>query len=132
RLRARSFRVLWYEEGIAPETGRAEEIGRDRHATRFGDGVSVEVLLSEPAYAYLLAFNPDGSEQRLWPADETIPPQRTAALRFPAQAKDNLLLNDDPAGGVQGFVLVASRQPLPSYRAWRQARGPAAWPARAE
>jgi hypothetical protein len=132
RLRLRSFRVLWYDEGEAPAARRVVEIGRDRYAANFGDGVSIEVLLSKPAYAYLLAFNTDGSEQRLWPADETIPPKQTAAVRFPAQVKDTFLLNDDPAGGVQGLVLVASCQPLPSYRAWRKARGQADWPARAE
>src|SRR5262249_28058074 len=36
-------------------------------------------------------------------------------------------LNDDEKGGLQVFVVVASREPLPSYNEWRKQRGPAPW-----
>ena len=35
--------------------------------------VTIRVELSEPGYFYLIAFNADGKEQLLWPADEPWP-----------------------------------------------------------
>ena len=36
-------------------------------------------------------------------------------------------LDDEPRGGTQAFVVVASRKPLPSYAQWRRIRGEAKW-----
>jgi hypothetical protein len=36
-------------------------------------------------------------------------------------------LDDEPAGGLQAFAVVASREPLPAYRERQKKHGKAAW-----
>jgi hypothetical protein len=113
------------------EKGR--EVGKDSFAVAFADGVRLEVELAEPAYAYLLTFNADGSEQLLWPVDaeeqpsKGVRPPRRRRLEFPTLAGKLFRLRDDQAGGVQVFAVLASRGPLPAYGEWRKARGPLPW-----
>jgi hypothetical protein len=108
-------------------------IGEKSVGARFNDGVKIEVELTEPAHAYLLAFNPDGTEQLLWPVnrdklpDGTVLPELVKHLRYPARDGKWLYLNDAPKGGMQAFALVASPRPLPAFQEWRAKRGPAAW-----
>jgi hypothetical protein len=108
-------------------------LGNELTQTRFGDAVRIEVALTTPGYAYLLAFNADGSEQLLWPVgpkqtpDPTVRPPRVARIDYPARKNRWFVLDDEPAGGLQAFAAVISRRPLPSYEAWRKQRGPAAW-----
>jgi hypothetical protein len=110
-----SHRAVRGEEGFA-----RGEIGVRSFATHYGDQVRVQAELSRPAYGFLLAFNADGKEQLCWPADAQTPPDRTDRLQFPASSTDGFNLDDEPRGGVQAFVLVASRQPLPAYGEWRK------------
>jgi serine/threonine protein kinase len=102
-------------------------LGEDSFATRLGDLVRVSAELSEPAHAYLLAFNPDGQEQLCLPADPKAPPPRLRRLDYPPR-KDHYFTLDDGAG-LQAFVLVASRKPLPAYADWRKRRPPVEWKA---
>ena len=37
------------------------------------------------------------------------------------------VLDDEPRGGTQAFVVVASWKPLPSYAQWKRMRGEAVW-----
>jgi hypothetical protein len=102
------------------------DLGRDSFATRFGDQVRVTAELTEPALCYLLALNPDGKEQLCWPDDDRTPPARTERLEYPAGGRA-FNLDDEPRGGLQAFVLVVSRQPLPAYAAWRSLQAGPAW-----
>ncbi len=94
---------------------------------RLKDLVRVRVTLSRPAYAYLIALNPDGKDQ-LCRARRAAGP-RTAPRReldFPEDPRDYFSLTDGV--GVQAFVLVASDRPLPAYDAWKaQLPGGLAW-----
>jgi serine/threonine protein kinase/CHAT domain-containing protein/Tfp pilus assembly protein PilF len=106
------------------------EVGETVHAVPADDGVRVTVKLSAPAYCYLIAFNPDGTEQLCYPEDPDqpalyfpehrgsramlTPPPQSAELRYP---RDRVFTPD--VAGLQAFVLVVSAEPLPPYAHWR-------------
>jgi hypothetical protein len=101
------------------------EVGKDTYRTRFDDRVEVEAELSEPAYAYLIAFNPTdkpGESEQVIPRSETNRPQEK---RDHLATTGFLRLNDGV--GLQVFAVVASRQPLPSYTEWRKQCPPLEW-----
>jgi hypothetical protein len=97
------------------------------HAT---DSVQISATLSAPGYAYLIAFNPDGSEQLCYPEDPelaevkypqnknaksmTTAPTRGEHLRYPREQ-----FFEPGIPGLQVFVLIASAEPLPPYSEWR-------------
>ena len=91
-------------------------IGPSGEPVRVGDDVRVELVLSEPAYAYLLALNTDGTVQLCLPESDDQPPPRADRLVLYPSDSDYFTLKEGP--GVQGFVAVASRRPLPAYRDW--------------
>jgi serine/threonine-protein kinase len=101
------------------------ELGEDTYRARLNDRVEVDAELSEPAYAYLIAFNPAANsgdlEQPVPRAEADRPPQRRDGL-----TPDKWIKLDDGVG-LQAFAVVASRQPLPAYTYWRQQRPPLPW-----
>jgi serine/threonine protein kinase len=101
------------------------EMGEKSQQAREGDDVRVRAELSEPAYCYLIAFNADGREQLCYPAEETDVPEKVTALNYPQDEFTYFGETDGP--GLQAFVLVASRQPLPAYKEWQARVGPAPW-----
>jgi hypothetical protein len=101
------------------------KIGDTSFAVQFDDDVRVHAGLSSRAYCYLLAFNPDGKVQLCHPRDETAPPERISTLEYPLNPAKFFSLTD--GSGLQAFVLVASREPLPSYKEWRAANGGPPW-----
>jgi serine/threonine protein kinase len=107
-------------------------LGEKSFTTRFRDQVTIRVELSEPGHFYLIAFNADGGEQLLWPAGEDnkpLPdavPDRQSRLHFPLGGQ-RFTLNDERQGGLQAFVVLASRRPLPPYAEWKRQRGPVPW-----
>jgi serine/threonine-protein kinase len=52
-------------------------LGKDVYGAWLDDSVEVEVELSRPGYAYLIAYRPDGTEELIFP--ETVPRERRAA-----------------------------------------------------
>jgi serine/threonine protein kinase len=113
--------------------GEGGAIGVDSFRARFGDGVRLEADLSAPAYAYLLAFNANGSEQLLLPEndrqrpDDRVGPLRRRHLTFPTRGGKLLYLDDEERGGLQVFAVVASRRPLPPFAAWKKRQGDLGW-----
>ena len=98
---------------------------------RAQDSVRVSAKLSAPAHCYLIAFNPDGTEQLCYPEDPDLPtvifpehkdraqamatqPAKNAELQFP---RDQYFEPGIP--GLQVFVLLASAEPLRPYAEWR-------------
>lgn len=116
-----TFRVDHFRGNNPPadygEVGRVPALERD--------GLRAHVELKEPAYCYLIAFNTNGTEQLLWPAEPDDAPERTEALTFPRGPLETFDLTDGP--GLQALALVASREPLPSYRRWQAQVGLAPW-----
>jgi hypothetical protein len=131
-LRVRSLRVMHH--AVTPDGKKSEPrgaIGEKSFRTRFGDQVTITVELSSPGYFYLVALNADGKEQLLWPTDDrneplvATAPAKRKRLVFPRGGKQ-FTLNDERRGGMQAFLVLASRQPLPAYEKWTQA-GRIAW-----
>lgn len=120
-LQVPQFRVCVIRE--TPQAYRSYELGSDLFAAQFGDRVQVKAEFPEPVYAFLLAFNPDGKEQLCWPAPGRQPPERQNRLDYPE--KQLFALNDGV--GLQAFVLLASRHPLPAYEDWKIQRPPPVW-----
>jgi tRNA A-37 threonylcarbamoyl transferase component Bud32 len=102
------------------------ELGKSTYRVRLKDEVAVEAKLSEPAYAYLIAFNPapddkpEDQEQFVPLAEAGTPPRER-----PAVARRTLVLDDGE--GLQVIAVVASRQPLPPYVEWKKMRPPLGW-----
>src|SRR5207248_9894768 len=63
----------------------------------------------------------DGKAQLCHPRDEAAPPPQVVGVEYPADPDTYFGLTDGT--GVQAFVLVAAREPLPSYAAWKAAAG---------
>jgi serine/threonine protein kinase len=104
---------------------RPDELGETVYRVRFKEKVEPRAELSEPAYAYLLAFNP---AERKEDQEQLVPEE--AAQQRPERVKvlhpgKWLTLNDGE--GLQAFAVVASRRPLPSYAEWLQARSASPW-----
>ncbi len=68
---------------------RVGTLGRTSFAAREDDEVTVHGELSEPAYSYLIAFRPDGSDELCDPDDENMPPPRKQQPLYPPAAKSD-------------------------------------------
>jgi hypothetical protein len=119
-----------HQGNVAVERG---VIGEQSMGTTFGDYVRIDAVLSDPAYAYLLALDCNGKVQMLLPVgknkkpDESARPIRCDRLEYPARTGKWYRLDDNSAGGLQAFAVVASSRPLPSYAEWRRALGKVNW-----
>jgi hypothetical protein len=108
---------------------RSGILGRQSFAARLEDDVTVRAKLSEPAYSYLIAFRPDGTEELCDPDDEDVPPSRKREPVYPPPARSDEKYRLSEGAGLYAFVLVVSHKPLPAYREWKRLRGKTAWSA---
>ena len=108
----------------------AGTLGRTSFGAHEDDEVIVSAELSEPAYAYLIAFRPDGTDELCDPEDEDTPPSKKPQSQYPPAAKSDERYRLSEGAGLQAFALVVSRQPLPPYREWKKQIGPMAWVAK--
>jgi hypothetical protein len=97
------------------------------NSPRLGDSVEMDARLSRPGYAYLISFRPDGQEELCWPGKDSEPPALTDRPCYPLPEKQEVDYGLDEGEGLQVFAVVASSQPLPAYRAWRQECGSSPW-----
>jgi hypothetical protein len=86
----------------------------------FGDDVRVEVRLNGPAYGYLIALNPDGKPQLCHPSEVTEAPPQADEVDYPLDTKWFPLTDGK---GLQAFIFLASRGPLPRYDQWEGRNG---------
>lgn len=98
-------------------------LGRHSFAPKLGDRVQVVAKLSRPAYAYLLAFRPDGQVEVCYPEHEEIPPTLTDSPRYPTDEGGKAYGLREGAG-LWVFAVVASDQPLPPYKDWATQHNP--------
>jgi serine/threonine protein kinase len=125
----RTFRVTHI---VVRDGGKSKKrrgpFGEKSYGAWVGDGVQVEVEFSEPAYAYLLVFNPneqaDKREEVQPESERDRPPSPVQRLEFPG-GFSHYELSDGP--GLEVFAVVASRQPLPAYSEWARQRGMFGW-----
>jgi serine/threonine protein kinase len=83
------------------------------------DDTRILARLDRPAYCYLLALNPDGRVTLCSPEDAGTVPLPATEIGYPRAADGYYGLTDGV--GLQAFVLIASRDPLPAFSAWRPA-----------
>lgn len=119
-LEVRHFAII-ESNGIRSENDDGL-LGRGSFETYCQDRVAITASLSRPAYAYLLAFRPDGSEKLCFPRGENERPPLTDQ---PAAAGVKYTLNQGE--GLHVFAVVVSSQPLPAYREWRAQRKESPW-----
>jgi hypothetical protein len=101
-------------------------IGLTQFSGRFeDDDVRVHARLNAPGYCYLIALNPNGELQLCLPVDDATAPSRLSEVTFPPDPGMAFGLTDGV--GLQAFVLVAARDPLPPYRDWRARAGDLPW-----
>ncbi len=92
-------------------------IGEGSFGARLGDQVTVSAKLSRPAYAYLIAFRPDGKADLCFPESEDEPPPLDDRPRYPSKDRSvQYGLND--GAGLTVFAVLASDRPLPAYKEW--------------
>jgi|GEM_PF-1876354 len=109
---------------------RVGTLGRTSFAAREDDEVTVRAELSEPAYAYLIAFRPDGTDELCDPDDDDLPPPKKQQPLYPPSAKSDVRYRLSEGAGLHAFALVVSREPRPPYRAWKKQHGPMPWTAK--
>ena len=113
--------VRHYRRGVRPGLVLSlGEFGERTASARPGDVARVEARFSAPVYAYLVALNPDGSVQPCEPADAHVAPPSSALVSFPPGEGDYFGFTDGK--GLQAFVVVASRHPLPPFADWAAGR----------
>lgn len=120
---AEKLRVLRLEVTHYPtrsghiDTKRIRQLGKDVFSTNLDDSVTVKARLSRPAYAFLIAFLPNGAWDVCFPENASEPPPLTDQPRYPWKSlKDNYGLEE--GAGLQVFALAASSNPLPSFKEW--------------
>ena len=96
-------------------------------AVRVNDKVVIAADLTVPAYYYLIAFNPKGSEAGLvqlcqpegtdGQGAETVRPDRHPEVRYPSYFIPDVV-------GLQAFVVAASTKPLPPFKDWKTRADP--------
>jgi serine/threonine protein kinase len=124
RLAIRRFSKRGENRDTAKDQGI---LGEQTFRTQLDDQVTIEAELSQPAYGYLIAFQPDGRVDVCDPEDETTSPAPTLRLRYPGPSKTKEIYSLTDGTGLQAFAVVVSRQPLPSYGAWKQRHGRPPW-----
>jgi hypothetical protein len=101
-------------------------LGKTSFEIHFDDSVKVQAVLSQPAYAYVIAFRPDGKDEVCFPESEDEPPPLTDRPRYPFLSRGvNYGLTEGE--GMHVFAVVASNQRLPAYKLWRQRCGESPW-----
>jgi serine/threonine protein kinase len=123
-LRVDRFEVRHYQQKADGVLALPSVGGPGFTGIRFDDRVRIGAVLSEPAYCYLIAFNPDGRDQLCWPSGDQAEPQPVKELLYP-EGDVYFRLNDGV--GLQAFVLLASRRPLPAYADWKATVGALPW-----
>jgi hypothetical protein len=121
-LRVVEFRVKHFGGKAGGYLG---EMGVTSSSTQYDDDVQLSIKLSEPANFYLIALNPDGKEQLSLPRKSAEQPVPLTEASYPPGKESAYGLTDGV--GVQAFVLVASRAPLPSWDDWKRQHGAPPW-----
>jgi hypothetical protein len=106
---------------------QAHELGEEVFRARLNERAIPAAEFSEPAYAYLIAFNPAEKAADL---EQLIPKksgQSPPALNEDRQLNPKLQIPLTDGEGLQAFAVVASRRPLPPYAEWRQRQPPLPW-----
>jgi serine/threonine protein kinase len=132
---SQSLKIKQFDVFLSPKETDSQDtmliLGRDAFACRTNDAARIQVELNRQAYCFLLALNPDHSVTLAYPhqnTDETdhhLSPQKTSRIVFPMNPGSFYEFSDGP--GQQGFLLVASESPLPSFHQWQKTHPDFQW-----
>jgi hypothetical protein len=90
--------------------------------------VTVQAQLSHPAYAFLIAFQPDGKAEVCFPEEEDEQPQLAVNPRYPSRPESAAKVFGLTDGtGLQAFAVVVSRRSLPAFQEWWSQCGVCPW-----
>jgi serine/threonine protein kinase len=92
-------------------------IGVSARKVRVDDEVEVSARFDAAMFGYLIALDPEGRVQLCQPLEESEPPPISEEIRI--HESKAYALTGRP--GLQAFVVVASRRPLPPFEKWRGA-----------
>lgn len=126
-LRVLSIDVRHYARLNESEAVARGILGKQSFAPRLGDQATIEASLSRPAYAYLVAFRPDGVMELCFPDNDSQPPPLSERLRYPPPDRPATRYGLSDGVGLWVFAVVASPQPLPAFREFSSRHKPA-WP----
>jgi hypothetical protein len=115
-LRILSFRVDAFRAEPPESLG---SIGVSARNVRVDDEVELSARFDATAFGYLIAMDPEGHIQLCQPMQESEVPTGSQEIRI--HESKAYALTGRP--GLQAFVAVASRKPLPPYERWRGAEG---------
>ena len=84
-----------------------------------GDDVTwVAARLDPPAYCYLIACDPDGRFRLADPPEATVPPSMLSEFRYSPDSGSGRRASYPRGAGLQAWLLVAARDPLPPFDDW--------------
>jgi serine/threonine protein kinase len=104
-------------------------LGRDNPSATTVQAITVKVTLSRPAYSYIVLFRADGQEDLLDPRADTDIPVKTDSPKYPPPPVRDTLYQLDDGPGLWAVGVVASDDPLPTYREWRARHPGGPWKA---
>ncbi|MCC7420939.1 MAG: protein kinase [Planctomycetaceae bacterium] len=127
------LRIVWINVRHFARVGIDDEVdkgivGQQSFAASLGDQVTIEAKLSRPAYAYLLAFRPDGVVELCFPEDEAEAPPLSDRPRYPSKSR-SLRYGLSDGTGLTVLAVIASNERLPPYREWSSRNKPVWTPA---
>jgi hypothetical protein len=122
-LEIKELRITHYRnDGDKKEKVLLGDLRKSSEPVRLNDRMGIAADLTAPAYYYLIAFNPKGSEagtmQLCQPEDadgralEEVRPEQLTEVRY-----SQYFIPD--AVGLQAIVLAASTKLLPPFKEWR-------------
>ncbi|MCC5787511.1 MAG: hypothetical protein JJU33_12515 [Phycisphaerales bacterium] len=130
-VRIESFEIRHYRYDPTTDTlVSVGPLGADNPAARDDDDVTVHARLDGPAYFYLVSLDTDGVVRPRLPDSPTeapAPVDRIDYPSFPTGSEEDLVFNLSRGPGTQGFMLLVSAEPLPSWSDWVAARGEPTW-----
>lgn len=123
-LEIKAFEITHFarvQDGSAVENRGV--FGESTFAAKQRDLVTLKLLLSRPAYSYIVAFRPDGVVELCYPMREDDVPQRMSASSYPYSSEDrSKAYGLSEAPGLWIFTAIVSESPLPSFADWKRQR----------
>lgn len=101
-------------------------VGVRPRGNRYDDAQWVSARLDPPGYCYLIALDPDGRLRLADPLEPDVSPIRRSEIRYMADSDANRRASYARGAGLQAWLLVAARHPLPPFADWHPAR-PLRW-----
>jgi serine/threonine protein kinase len=93
-------------------------LGKKVFDPHLGDTVTVQARLTGPAYAFLIAFRPDGVTEVCFPEKDDQRPELTEKPSYPFPFSKGEAYGLTDGTGLAAFAVVVSSTPLPSFKEW--------------